>query len=635
MPADELLQEIKRVLEEETPFANSISEVDFEGPKVVLYCKSFEPLIKDGEVLKELARKIRKRVILRPSQSILLNSEEAEKEIMSIIPPEAGVTSVIFSKDLGEVTIEAQKPGVAIGRGGALLHEIMRRIGWTPRVVRVPPVKSEIVRNIRLSMIQSDAERRDILRRIGRRIYRGLRAKGEWARITTLGGSREVGRSSSLLQTAESRIMIDCGVNVASENRAFPHLEAPELRLPELDAVVLTHAHLDHCGFIPYLFRYGYEGPVYCTPATRDLSVLLQLDYIDLAEREDKPLPYDKKDINTFIRHCIALDYGDVTDIAPDIRITFHNAGHILGSSLVHIHIGEGLHNVVYTGDLKFDHTRLFSPAVHTFPRLETLVIDSTYGGSEDIHPFRTDAENELIRVVLETTKRGGKVIIPAFAVGRAQEVMVLLEDCRQKGLVEGLPVYLDGMIWEATAIHTAYPEYLSPQLRERVFSEDQNPFLSDTFIKVTGPDHRAQVIEGEPSVIISTAGMMAGGPVIEYFKKLAPDPRNTLVFVGYQSEGSLGRRIQKGWREVPLRGEGGKTEEVKVNMEVVTIQGFSGHSDRAQLLNYVRRVNPKPGRIVCVHGDENKCIDLASALHKLFRVETKAPLNLESVRLC
>jgi hypothetical protein len=634
MAAEELLNEIKRIVREETPFADAVSDIDFEGPKVVMYCRNLSLLMQNGDVIKELARRIRKRITLRPDPSILTKQEDAEKEIREMVPPEAGITDIVFSPDVGEVTIEAQKPGIAIGKGGALLREIMRRVSWTPRIVRAPPIKSDIVRNIRYSMIQTSAERREIMRKIGRRIHREPKAKGDWARITGLGGSREVGRSAFLLQTPESRVLIDCGVNVASDERAFPHLEVPELRLQELDAVIISHAHLDHMGFVPYLYKYGFEGPIYCTPPTRDLAVLLQLDYVDIAECEDKPLPYNKKDIRTFVQHTIPINYGDVTDIAPDIRITFHNAGHILGSAIVHIHIGEGLYNVVYTGDLKFGRTRLFSPATYTFPRLETLVIDSTYGGAEDIQPFRENAEKEFIRVVNETIQRGGKVIVPVFAVGRAQEIMVLLDDCRRKGMLDEVPVYLEGMIWEATAIHTAYPEYLSPELREQILHQDRNPFLSEMFTRVTSPDQRAQVIEGEPAVILSTAGMMAGGPVMEYFKALAPDPRNTLVFVGYQCEGSLGRRIQKGWREIPLRGAGGRVEEVKVNMDIRTIEGFSGHSDRAQLLNYIRRISPKPERVICCHGDNNKCIDLASAIHKLFKIETRAPLNLEVIRL-
>jgi KH/beta-lactamase-domain protein len=635
MTAEELLAEIKRIVREETPFASSISDVDFEGPRVVFYCKNLDLLMEDGDVIKELARKIRKRITLRPDPSILTDPEKAEKEIRALVPEEAGITDVIFSQDIGEVMIEAQKPGIAIGKGGALLRQIMKKVSWTPRIVRAPPIQSDIVRGIRYSIIQAGADRREILRKIGRRIHREAKSKSEWARISTLGGAREVGRSSFLLQTPESKILMDCGVNVASEDRAFPHLEVPELRIQELDAVIITHSHLDHMGFVPFLYKYGFEGPVYCTPPTRDLAALLQLDYVDIAEREDKPLPYDKKDIKNFIQHIITLDYGDVTDISPDVRITFHNAGHILGSAIVHVHIGEGLYNLVYTGDIKFDKTRLFSPAVCSFPRLETLILDSTYGGGDDIQPKRADAEKEFIKIVMDTIKQGGKIIVPVFSVGRAQEIMILLEDYKRKGIFDGAPVYLDGMIWEATAIHTAYPEYLCPELRDQILHQGLNPFLSDMFVRVANSDERKQAIEGEPSVILATAGMMTGGPVIEYFKSLAPDPRNSLVFVGYQSEGSLGRKIQKGWREVPLRSAGGRAEEVKVNMSVHTVDGFSGHSDRAQLLNYVRRVNPKPERVICCHGEDTKCMDLASAIHKLFRIETRAPHNLETIRLC
>jgi hypothetical protein len=634
MAAEELLNEIKRIVREETPFAAAVSGIDLEGPKIVVYCRNLDLLMQNGDVIKELARKIRKRITLRPDPSILKSPEEVEEEIKQIVPPEAGITGIIFSPEVGEVTIETEKPGIAIGKGGYLLRELMRRTHWTPKIVRTPPIQSEIVKSIRHSMIKAGAERREIMRKIGRRIHRERKAKGDWVRFSTLGGAREVGRSAHLLQTPESRILFDCGINVASEDRAFPHLEVPEFRLEELDGVIISHAHLDHSGFVPYLFKYGYDGPVYCTPATRDLAALLQLDYVEIAEREDKPMPYNKRDVRTFVKHTIPINYTNVTDISPDVRITFHNAGHILGSAITHVHIGEGLHNIVYTGDLKFDRTRLFAPATCSFPRVETLIMDSTYGGAEDIQPFRVDAEKEFLRVVNETIQRGGKVVIPVFAVGRAQEIMVLLDDCRRKGMFDGAPVYLDGMIWEATAIHTAYPEYLSPDLREQIFRRDVNPFLSDMFERVKGPDQRVNVIEGEPAVILSTAGMMAGGPVLEYFKRLAPDPRNVLMFVGYQCEGSLGRRIQKGWREIPLRGEAGRTEVVKVNMEIRTIEGFSGHSDRAQLLNYVRRISPKPTRVLCCHGDNGKCIDLASALHKLFKVETKAPANLETIKL-
>jgi KH/beta-lactamase-domain protein len=632
MATEDLLQQVKELVKQDPVLSESVSGVDFEGPKLVLYCKNLNLLAEGGEAVKELARKLHKRFMLRPDPQLLMEEGEAEKRIRELIPPEAGITAILFDRTTGEVVVEAQKPGIVIGKDGSTLRMLMREIGWAPRVVRTPPIRSDLIQGIRLSLLQNSGRKLETLQAIGRRIHRYPRARGDWLRVSLLGGAREVGRSCLLLQTPESKVMLDCGVNVASEDRAYPHLEAPELRLAELDAVIISHAHLDHVGFLPYLYRYGYEGPVYCTPPTRDLAVLLLQDYLEVGEREDKNAPFTQKEVRAFVQHCITLEWGEITDISPDLKIALYNAGHILGSSVVHLHFGEGLHNVVYTGDIKFDRTKLFLPAVTSFPRVETLIMESTYGGPDSIQLPRPEAEERFLQLVRETMEGGGKVLVPVFAVGRSQEIMMLLEEAHRRGEFEG-EVYLDGMIWEATAIHALYPEYLSPSLRRLIF-QDTNPFLSEIFIQVKKPEERQEIVEGKPCVILATAGMMTGGPVLEYFKNLAPDPRNTLVFVGYQSEGSLGRRIQKGWREVPLRGKDGRAEVVEVKMRVETIDGFSGHSDRNQLLNYVRRLSPKPSRVVCCHGEENRCLSLASTLHKLFRVETRAPPNLEAIRL-
>jgi hypothetical protein len=333
------------------------------------------------------------------------------------------------------------------------------------------------------------------------------------------------------------------------------------------------------------------------------------------------------------VKYVIPFEYGEVTDISPDVKLTLHNAGHILGSSIVHFHVGDGLYNLAYTGDLKFERSRLLEPANVRFPRLETLIVESTYGGKKDIQPSRKQAENELMRIIDDTVKRGGKVLVPAFSVGRAQELMVALEDHMSLGKIDEAPVFLDGMIWEATSIHTTYPEYLNRELRNQIFHKGKNPFLSEVFNRVTGTAMRKEVIDGDPCIIIATSGMLAGGPAIEYLKNLAEDEKNTLIFVGYQAEGSLGRRIQKGWKEIPMS-ENGKTKVIEINMDVRTVEGFSGHSDRGQLINYIRRIAPKPERIIIGHGEESKCVELASALYRIFKSETKAPLNLEAVRV-
>lgn len=635
MPVEDVLKELKQRIEEKLPQGIEISDLEFEGPTLAIYTKEARKFADNGDLIRWLAKDLRKRIVVRPDPSVLADPEEAARIINEIVPDDGGVTGTYFDPDTGEVVIEAIKPGLAIGKHGSTLREITKSIGWTPKVVRTPPIESSTVKNIREYLRAYKDERKEILKKMGHKIHRDATSRDGWVRITTLGGYREVGRSCSILSTPESRVMIDCGVNVGAEDNGTPYLYVPEAYpIDQIDAVVITHAHLDHAGLVPLLFKYGYNGLIYTTAPTRDLMILLQLDYIEVSAREGRKIPYESAMIREALKHVITLDYGSVTDIAPDVKLTLYNAGHILGSAVAHLHIGEGLYNVAFTGDYKYEKTLLFDPAVNYFPRLEALVTESTYGGSKDFQPSRRDAEGELQKVIRHTIDRGGKVIIPAFAVGRSQEVMIVLEEAVRNGVIEEIPVYLDGMIWEATAIHTTYPEYLNNTLRNSIFHEGLNPFLSDIFVQVDSPEKRNEAIEGDPSVILATSGMLNGGPVMEYLKALGPDERNTLVFVGYQAEGTLGRRIQKGWDEIILSTNTGKQQSVRINLDVETIDGFSGHSDRNQLVNYVKRIKSRPEKVITNHGDSNKCIGLATALRGRYNIDAIAPQNLETIRL-
>ena len=625
---EERLQELKEKINRKVPAGINVSEVEFEGPELVIYTDDPKKFADQADLIKILARDLRKRIVVRPN--VLEDPEPAARMIRSVVPESGGITDLFFDADTGEVLIEAEKPGVVIGKNGVTLREITKNIGWTPKVVRTPPIESVTVKQIRQYLRSVKDDRKTLLRTIGRRIHRDVTSKDQWVRVTTLGCCREVGRAAFLLSTPESRILIDCGEKPSNSN-GYPYLYVPEIYpLNSIDAVVLTHAHLDHCALVPLLFKYGYEGPVYSTPATRDLAAMLQLDYIDVVSKESERAPYSSNEVKEYIKHSITLNYGSVTDIAPDIKLTFHNAGHILGSAIAHFHIGEGLYNIAFTGDFNYGKTRLFGPAVVQFPRLEALFVESTYGGSQDMQPARKDAEDRLYEVVSTTVERGGKVIIPAFAVGRSQEVMLALEEGMRNGRIPPVKVYLDGMIREATAIHTTYPEYLNSELRNLIFKEGMNPFLSDCFVQVDSSEVREKVINGPPSVIITTSGMLNGGPVMEYLRNLASEKQNALVFVGYQADGTMGRRIQKGWREIPT----GRRETIVINLEIVTVDGFSGHSDRRQLMNYVSHLSPRPEKIFTIHGDENKTIDLASSIYKKFRIETHSPMNLETYRM-
>ncbi|MHA1688563.1 MAG: beta-CASP ribonuclease aCPSF1, partial [Promethearchaeota archaeon] len=475
---------------------------------------------------------------------------------------------------------------------------------------------------------------KDILLRIGKRIHRPVLFKDLNIRLTTLGGFREVGRSCILMQTRDSSVLLDAGLNVGNQNEKFPHFEIPEFSIRDLDAVVITHAHLDHCGMVPFLYKYGYRGPVYCTLPTRNLATMLQLDFVQICEKEGIVPPYSKRDVKTTVLHTIPLSWGKVTDIAPDIKLTLHNAGHILGSSMAHLHFGKGGFNFVYTGDFKFQKTRLLEKATIKFPRVEGLLLESTYGGPQDRIPSRQDSEKELRQIINSTIKKGGKILIPVLAVGRAQELIIVLEEFISKGLIDRIPIFLDGLIAEATAIHTAHPDFLSSDLREKILHQGKNPFLSDFFTTVNTHQERQDILSGGPCIIMATSGMLMGGPSVEYLKGLAENKSNALIFVSYQVAGTLGNRIQKGFKEFQYVDERGRTQLVKLNLKIFTLEGFSGHSSRSQISQFLRRIQPRPRIILTNHGEESKTISLSTMIHKKLRKATKAPRNCETILL-
>jgi predicted metal-dependent RNase len=332
------------------------------------------------------------------------------------------------------------------------------------------------------------------------------------------------------------------------------------------------------------------------------------------------------------VKHSICLNYNEVTDITPDVRLTFYNSGHALGSAMVHLNIGNGLHNLLYTGDFKYGRSRLLEPAVVSFPRIESVITESTYGSKLDILPSRVQSEEKLLEIINKTINRNGKVLIPELGLGRAQETMLVLEDAMKSGKLKMVPIYIDGMIWDINAIHTAYPDFLSNTVRAAIF-QDKNPFVSETFSRVGSQQERKKVIGGGPCIVLATSGMLVGGASVEYFREFAGNENNSLIFVCYQGVGSLGRQVQDGLQQTKMIVDG-KEEIVSIRFEVNTIKGFTAHAGRNELLSFFNNMQPKPKRIIINHGEVSKSLDLASALYKINRVETNVPRALETLRL-
>ena len=301
----EIKQKIKEIVPDDVEF-----DVDLEAGTVAI--TTFTPKkFTEENLVGKISKLVKRSIVIRPNPSIMLSEKEAEKQILQILPQESEVTGIFFDACFSEVLIECKNPGVAVGKKGVILNEIRDKIGWLVEIKRTPPLESKTVHDVRGYRSAHSEERRKILKEIGLNIFRPQRAGMNWVRLTALGSYREVGRACHYITTNESRIMIDVGVNIASDTDPMPFFNAPEaLPLEKLDAIILTHSHLDHAGMLPVLFKYGYKGPVYCTPPTRDMMLLLQSDYLKVTSSEGKRPPYEMEHVREAMKHVIDVDWG-------------------------------------------------------------------------------------------------------------------------------------------------------------------------------------------------------------------------------------------------------------------------------------------------------------------------------------
>jgi hypothetical protein len=652
---------VGRLILKSIPSDSQITLVRFEGPNIALYTKNAKfALTELTYYLSSLSKTLKKRFIIRTDPSVRLPEDQTRQTVGKLVPKDVLVSAVFCDDATGEVVLEVSRPE-AIDPG--MIVQIAQSTGWIAHTRRSPQIPSTSINIIHSTLKGSAKERTDFLQKLGKRVFRGSLVVGngngnggvhkqavmsepgsarpqpwsvskEEVMLFCLGGVKQVGRSCFIVVTPESKVMLDCGINPgeASGLDAYPRLDWFNFDLDDLDAVVIGHAHIDHQGFLPALFKYGYKGPVYCTEPTLPLMTLLQMDSVKIANSNGTYLPYEARDVNEVIKHCITLSYGKPTDISPDITITLNNAGHIMGSATVHLNIS-GAHNILYSGDYKYARTQLLDSAVSMYPRVETLITESTYGNTTDVMPDQQVVYRSFSESINKTLTEGGKVLIPVPAVGRAQEIMLVMAKEMKEGRLVESPIYIEGMISEASAIHMSYAHYLGSEVRKSV-SQGINPFQSEYFTVISGYGKRDDVLSDEnPAIVMATSGMLEGGPSVEYFKELAPNPKNKIMFVSYQINGTLGRRVLDGaMSEVSMMDKTGKVKVVPVRCQTQKIDGFSGHSDFNQILNFVSRVKPK--RVLVNHGEKSKSENVASTIYSRLKIRSGVPDNREIVRL-
>ncbi len=631
-------QNIMATILQSIPKEANVTKIEYEGPRIALYTNTPRYLMENNEIISNLVNVIKKRIVVRTDESIRKSEEEARQILTQLIPKDADLQGTFFDTATGEVSLEAKRPWLLHRNAQEFNHpEVTEKIGWKLRIRKATTNPSSTIQTINYNLKISSADRSKQLRQIGDEIFRPRLTQKSEVSLFTLGGFGQVGRSCMLLTTAESKILIDCGINPGARtpSESFPRLDWTNITLDDLDAVVIGHAHLDHTGFLPVLCKYGYKGPIYCTEPTLPMMNLIQFDAIKVASAQGRTPMYSDRDVKQIMRQAITLPYGTVTDISPDIKLVLANAGHILGSALCHFHIGNGDHNFVYSGDIKFAKSILFEAASWNFPRVETLLIESTYGAKEDIQPSRQEVESAFINAINNTLTDGGKILIPIPAVGRAQEIMMVIDHYMKSGEMVEASVFTEGMISEASSIHEAYPEYLARELRQKILETDDNPFDSEYFTNVEHPDAREEPLrDGSPCIILATSGMLEGGPVLEYLKNIAPDKKNKILFVSYQVNGTLGRRVLDGSKQVSLMGKEGKVQVVNINCGIEKLDGFSGHSDYNQLISFVHKLRPKLRRVLVNHGERRKSENLSMSIRRMFRVASHYPQIQEAIKL-
>jgi metallo-beta-lactamase family protein len=407
---------------------------------------------------------------------------------------------------------------------------------------------------------------------------------------------------------------IDCG---AFQGGKDPDEKNKTSELIKPDAVILTHAHYDHSGLLPRLVKEGYSGKIYSTPATRDLTSVILMDSAKIQAHEKGEPAYEEKDCLETMNHFSCCMYGKHKIITDDLTVTFYNAGHILGSAMADFSFTrkklfkkENIH-ILYTGDIGRETNPLVNPPATDFPAPKYIFLESTYGNKT--HESMDKVYNELQYIINRTVERSGKVIIPAFAVERAQEIIYFIKNLMADGKIPKIPVYVDSpMAVNATGVFSIHSECFNDKIRDDFMAKGKNPFSVRSLKTISNyKDSLSLAKSKKPAIVISAQGMCEAGRIINHIKHGIENPDNTILLVGYMCEGTLGRKILNKDPTVIIDGE-----EFKLKAEVHKIDAFSAHADYKEILSWLSKIDTSElKKIYLVHGEKDAQENLSKVL--------------------
>lgn len=462
-------------------------------------------------------------------------------------------------------------------------------------------------------------------------------------KLTFCGGARTVTGSSYLLEAAGKKLLIDCGLFQGGRRMRERNFGNFLYDPAEIDYVILTHAHIDHSGLIPRLVKMGFRGRILATKATVDLASIMLQDSAFIQEmeaewqnrknrrsgREEVEPLYTVADAKACLPFFEGYDYYETYTLSPEIRLRFYDAGHILGSAIVELWVLEDgrLEKLVFSGDLgKPDQPIIRDPDV--VEEADFVVIEGTYGAR--IHEHKKEKLEILERIINETVKQGGNIVVPAFAVGRTQELLYYLNQLIKENKIPNLPIYIDSpLAISATEIFARHPECFDIKMRQLLYN-GRDPFNFPEAIYTRTMEESRAINELPGGVlIISASGMAEAGRIKHHLKHNLWRKDSTILFVGYQGQGTLGRRILDGAKKVTIFGE-----EIAVKARIACIDGFSAHADRNELLRWLRKFIKKPRQVILVHGEEDALVEFSAQVERELGMPTYIPSYLETVEL-
>ncbi len=455
-------------------------------------------------------------------------------------------------------------------------------------------------------------------------------------KITFQGATQTVTGSQHLVEVNGRKILLDCGLFQGRRKESFELNRSEFCQGKDIDCLILSHAHIDHSGRIPCLVKNGFRGDIYCTSATRDLCAVMLMDSAFIQEKDvefvnrrrkkkgQRPFEplYTKKDVARGMEQFVGLSYSRRTQLYPGVFLTLIDAGHMLGSAHVILDVEDQdsgrQQRLVFSGDIGRPDIPIIRDPVPLTDGTDVLIMESTYGNRR--HPPYPESEQELERIINDTASRGGSLLIPAFAVGRTQQLVYALHKLHSQKAIPDLPVFVDSpLATRTTDIFRLHPEVYDDEIREFLLTDDDNNPFGFGRLQYTQTVEQSKALNSlkVPAVIISASGMMQGGRILHHLRNRIGDPRNTILITGWQAPNTLGRKLVEKEEIVKIYGE-----EFRVKAKVETLTGFSGHADRDGLIDFVRQMKMKPQQTFLVHGENEASESLAVALRSELDLE-------------